>query len=194
MKTLALVVACTLALVGCKKADKPAGGGSAGSAGSAMASSSAGSATAGSDTAGSAMAGSTPSDSTASKPASVTAEMIATADRAAVAIETLVNELDAAKADCKKALDVVKKHDAGLAALAKEVDAAKAVTETDPAAKEWMNNYMKGKLAPSVGKMMGVASTCREIGPALKANPLFEKKASPGSGSAAADDHKGHGH
>jgi hypothetical protein len=160
MKRLIGIVAMSvLALAACKK-DKAGDGAGAGSgtapAGSATTadgsgsaakppdpatgsgSAAAGSAAAGSAAAGSAAAGSAAAGSAAAaRPASVTDDMVATAERVVATLEKLSSDVVGAGADCKKMADAFTANTDDVKKMKADSDAMKATHDKDEAVKAW---------------------------------------------------------
>lgn len=101
-----------------------------------------------------------PSGDPGVRPASVTDAHVATADKVVVTMNKFAGDLDAAKADCKKATGVVKSAKGDIEKVMNEAESMKGTLDTDQAAKDWFEKNYAPKMMGAIQKMGGVAQTC----------------------------------
>ncbi len=94
------------------------------------------------------------------RPAGITDEMVATADKYAGALEKFANDLEAAGSDCGKALEAVKESSEVGKTIAAGVDVVRAKTLSDPPAKEWFKKAYESRMKNAFDKVKGAAQAC----------------------------------
>jgi hypothetical protein len=97
------------------------------------------------------------------RPASITDEQVAVAQKVVDATTKFVNELDAVKDDCKKATAVLKgKTGKDLKAAVEEGSKLQAQIGNDPATMQWFHQTFGPKMMSTLGKLGGVFNKCRQ--------------------------------
>lgn len=94
------------------------------------------------------------------RPPSVTDAHVATADKVVGTMNKFADDLDAAKADCKKATAVVKSSKAPIEKVMTDAESMKGALENDQAAKDWFEKNYAPKMMGAIQKMGGVAQAC----------------------------------
>jgi hypothetical protein len=161
MRRLMISVALVAALVACKKEEKKADPAPAPVAGTAAATGAApatgaGPATGAADPVVADPAAPAPAGD---RPASVTPEMVAVAEKMIGAMEAMGKDLTAAGTDCAKGAAALKDHAAKLQPIA--VEAKKFENKDDKEAEAWFQaNYMP-RMMGAMGGMMSLAQACQ---------------------------------
>ncbi|HTE53708.1 MAG TPA: hypothetical protein VK698_22795 [Kofleriaceae bacterium] len=103
-----------------------------------------------------------PSADPGQRPATVTDEHLKIADNIVESIGKFADALDAAKADCKKATQVVKTEGKKVKSAMGDTEKLQSQLHSDPAAMQWFQKTYGPKMMGAIGKLGGVVNACRQ--------------------------------
>lgn len=103
------------------------------------------------------------------RPATITDEMVAVTDDVVAALGKLANDMDAVKADCSKAAQVIRASYEPAKVLAARSARFKGATDRDPAAVKWLEQTYGDRFADAIRKLQGVTVACEQSDELLQA-------------------------
>ncbi len=158
---IALVIPAALGLAACKKEEKGAGTGTAAATGAATATAAAtGSAAPTGDQPATGAAAATGAAPAGDRPAVVTDEMAALAEKLVGEMEAMGKGLSAAGSDCAKGAEAIKASMEKMKPIAAEAKKHEAAMK-DPAAEEWFKKTYESRMMGAMGGMMTLAAACQ---------------------------------
>lgn len=103
-----------------------------------------------------------PAAAAGARPASVTDEHVALAEKMVTAMTQFGDALKTAGTDCKAATAAVKAFGPKLKPIMDEASKVQAATDKDPAAKEWFDKTYGPKVMAAMSPMMTTAQACQK--------------------------------